>query len=198
VVWLACLVPLGDLVYRAWNVQHGAEPDLGANPLEYITLSTGFWTLFLLVTSLAITPLRKVTSQNWLIKFRRLIGLFAFFYGCLHFTTYIWFDKEFQLPDMIKDLEKRPFIMAGFAAFLTLIPLAATSTNWAIRKMGGKNWNRLHKLVYFSAIAGVVHFFWKVKAGYAKPIAFAVVLGVLLGWRVLAAVMSSKPKPAAA
>jgi sulfoxide reductase heme-binding subunit YedZ len=186
---MLCLLPLADLLWRAWNMQHGLEPDLTANPLEYITLSTGWWTLFLLVTSLAITPLRKLTKQNWLIKFRRLVGLFAFFYGCLHFTTYIWFDKFFEWSDMVKDIQKRPFIMAGFAAFVTLIPLAATSTNWAIRKMGGKNWNRLHKLVYFSAIAGVVHYFWKVKAGYAKPIAFAVVLGVFLLWRVAEAFM---------
>lgn len=174
-------------------MQHGTEPDLTANPIEYITLSTGWWTLFLLVTSLAITPLRKHTKLNWLIKFRRLIGLFAFFYGCLHFTTYIWFDKFFEWSEMVKDIQKRPFIMAGFAAFVTLIPLAATSTNWAIRKMGGKNWNRLHKLVYFSAVAGVVHFFWKVKAGYARPIAFAVVLGVLLAARAVGALWKTKP-----
>lgn len=186
-VWVACLLPVADVLWRAWNMRQGKEPDLTANPIEYITLATGWWALFILVSTLAITPLRKLTKQAWLIRFRRLLGLFAFFYATLHLITYVWLDKFWEWRDMLRDIQKRPFITAGMVAFLAMLPLAVTSTSWAIRKMGGKNWNLLHRLIYLSAIAGVVHYFWKLKAGYEKPIAFAVVLAVLLGWRVVAA-----------
>ncbi len=178
-VWICCLAPLARLVYKAFS------GGLGANPIEFITLSTGTWTLTFLLITLAITPLRKLVRQFWLIKLRRLIGLFAFFYGCLHFTTYIWLDKFFDLQDMLKDVAKRPFITAGFLAFVLLIPLAATSTAGAIRRLGGRRWQLLHRLIYVSAIAGVVHYWWKVKADTRVPAIYAMVLILLFGLRVV-------------
>lgn len=176
-VFPLCLVPLALL---AWK---GFHDGLGANPIEVITHSTGDWTIIFLLITLAITPLRRVPALNWLIRFRRMMGLYAFFYGVLHFTTYIWLDKFFDLPEMIKDVGKRPFITVGFLGFVMMIPLAVTSTKWAIRKMG-KNWASLHQLVYLSAIAGVVHYWWLVKIDITKPLRYAVILTILLGWRV--------------
>jgi len=178
VVWMSCLAPLGRLCYK------GFTGDLGANPIEFITLSTGTWTLTFLLVTLSITPLRKLTRQLWLIKLRRLTGLFAFFYGCLHFTTYIWLDKFFDLHDILKDIAKRPFITAGFLAFVLLIPLAATSTAEAIRRLGGRRWQQLHRLGYVSATAGVVHFWWKVKADTRVPAMYAAVLILLFAARL--------------
>ncbi len=177
-VWVAGLAPLGRLAYR------GLTGRLTANPVEFITLSTGTWTLVFLLATLSVTPLRKLTGLAWLIKFRRLIGLFAFFYACLHFMTFVWLDKFFDLSEMIKDVIKRPFITAGFFAFLLLIPLAATSTSWAIRKMGGRNWRLLHRAIYLSAAAAVVHFWWKVKADTRQPMIYATILSILLLYRV--------------
>lgn len=176
-VWAACLAPLGRLLYRGFTGR------LTANPIEFITLSTGTWTLVFILTTLSVTPLRKITGLAWLIRFRRLIGLFAFFYACLHFTTYVWLDKFFDLSDMLKDVVKRPFITAGFSAFLMLIPLAATSTARAIRRMGGRNWQLLHRIIYLSAIAAVIHFWWKVKADTRQPLIYAAILAVLLVYR---------------
>ena len=178
-VWLACLTPVLRLGWK------GLTGGLGANPIEFITLSTGTWTLVFLLATLAITPLRRLTGRSWLTRFRRLVGLFAFFYGVLHFITYIWLDKFFDVQDMIKDVAKRPFITAGFLAFLLLVPLAATSTAGAIRRMGGRRWQLLHRLIYVSGISAVVHFWWKVKADVRKPAIYAVVLGILLGLRII-------------
>ena len=178
-VWLACLTPLLRLGWK------GLTGGLGANPIEFITLSTGTWTLVFLLATLAITPLRRLTGRSWLTRFRRLVGLFAFFYGVLHFITYIWLDKFFDVRDMIKDVAKRPFITAGFLAFLLLVPLAATSTAGAIRRMGGRRWQLLHRLIYVSGISAVVHFWWKVKADIREPAIYAVVLGILLGLRII-------------
>lgn len=192
-VWMLCLSPIGSLVYR------GFMGDLGANPIEKVMNSLGFWTLTLLVSSLAVTPLRRIPGLNWLIRFRRLIGLFAFFYVCLHFLTYLVLDQELDLAAVLKDIPQRPFILVGFLAFLLLIPLAATSTTWSIRKLGGKNWNRLHRLVYLAAIAGVIHFGWRVKADYSEPQLFAGILALLLGYRVTVWLMGrTKSAPAAA
>jgi sulfoxide reductase heme-binding subunit YedZ len=177
-VWAACLIPLLRLVYKGFN------GTLGANPIEFITLSTGTWTLVLLLATLGITPLRRITGLSWLIRFRRLTGLFAFFYACLHLTTYVWLDKFFDVRDMAKDVVKRPFITAGFFAFMLLVPLAATSTRRAIQKMG-RRWQLLHRLIYVSAAAAVTHFWWKQKADIHRPFIYAVVLGVLLVSRVL-------------
>src|SRR5690349_23878021 len=180
VVFIACLAPLARLGWKALN------DGLGANPIQVITFSTGTWTLVFLLTTLSITPLRRLTGQPWLIQFRRMIGLFAFFYACLHFTTYIWLDKFFDLHEVVKDVGKRPFITAGFTAFVLLIPLAVTSTRGMIVRLGGKNWQRLHRLVYVSALAGVVHYIWLVKKDEQVPLIFACVLGVLLLYRVIA------------
>jgi sulfoxide reductase heme-binding subunit YedZ len=179
-LWLACLAPLGRLGYK------GLTGGLTANPIEFITLSTGTWTLSFIVATLCITPLRRLTGQAWLIRFRRLIGLFAFFYGSLHFLTYIWLDKFFDLRDMARDVIRRPFITVGFFAFLLMIPLAATSTSWAIRKLKGRNWQRLHRLIYLSAVAAVIHFWWKVKADTRRPAIYAAAVTVLLGFRFVA------------
>jgi len=179
-VFLICLGPLVRLGLKALS------GDLGANPIEVITHSTGDWTLIFLLTTLAITPLRKLTGQLWLIRFRRMFGLFTFFYVVLHFLTYIWLDKFFDLHEMLTDVGKRRFITVGFAGFLMLIPLAVTSTTGWIRRLGGRRWNLLHRLIYFSAIAGVIHYWWLVKADVSKPFEYAVVLVALLGYRVVA------------
>ena len=158
--------------------------------------STGDWTLILILTTLSITPLRKLSKQYWLIGVRRMIGLFAFFYGCLHFTTYIWLDKSFDVHEMIKDIYKRPFITAGFTAFVLMIPLALTSTKGWIRRLGGKNWQRLHRLIYVTAMAGVIHYIWLVKADLRKPLQYAFVLGVLLLYRVVIWTSEARKKSA--
>ena len=178
VVFLACLGPLARLGWKAYTNR------LGANPIEVITHSTGDWTLIFLLVTLAISPLRKLSGQLWLIRFRRMFGLFAFSYVTLHFLTYIWLDKFFDVHEMLKDIAKRKFITVGFTGFLLLIPLAATSTAGWIRRLGGKRWQTLHRLIYFSAIAGVIHYWWLVKADIHKPLEYAVVLSVLLGYRI--------------
>jgi sulfoxide reductase heme-binding subunit YedZ len=180
VVFLACLAPLAQLVWR------GFHAGLGGNPIEFITHATGDWTLRFLLITLAISPLRKLTRRYWLIGWRRMLGLYAFFYGTLHLMTYIWLDKFFDVHEMLADIAKRRFIMAGMTGFALMIPLALTSTRWAIRKLGGKRWQTLHRLIYLSATAGVIHYIWLVKADLKKPLEYASVLGVLLGYRVVA------------
>jgi sulfoxide reductase heme-binding subunit YedZ len=178
-LFLSAPVPIARLAWRA------VHDGLGANPIEVITHSTGDWTLILILAALAITPVRRLTRQYWLIGIRRMTGLFAFFYGCLHFTTYIWLDKFFDLHEMIKDIYKRPFITVGFTAFVLLIPLAITSTAGWIRRLGGKNWQRLHKAIYVSAVCGVIHYLWLVKADRRKPLEYGFVLSILLLYRVV-------------
>jgi sulfoxide reductase heme-binding subunit YedZ len=178
-IFLGSLIPLARL---GWKALHGG---LGANPIEVITHSTGDWTLILVLTTLTITPLRRITKQYWLIGVRRMIGLFAFFYGSLHFTTYIWLDKFFDVHEMFKDIAKRPFITVGFSAFVLLIPLALTSTAASIRWLGGRNWQRLHRLIYFTGILGVIHYIWLVKADLRKPLEYAFALGILLLYRIV-------------
>ena len=173
--WLACLWPLGRLVWGA------ATNHLGADPTATITFATGLATLRLLTISLAITPVRRLIPElSWLVKFRRLVGLFAFFYATLHLATYVALYAGFDLHAMAADIAKRRYITMGLAAWLLLLPLAATSTNWAIRKLGGKRWNRLHKLVYFAAVCGVIHYWWQVKPGVLAPLNMTIVLGLLL------------------
>lgn len=176
-VFLLCLAPAGLLL---WNF---FRDELGANPIEFITRATGDWTLRFLLITLAVTPLRKTFLLYNLIRFRRMLGLFAFFYALLHFTTYIWLDKFFDLAEMWKDVVIRRFITVGFAAFLLLIPLAITSTRGWIRRMGGKRWQWLHRAIYASAACGVIHYYWLVKSDVRGPLAYAAVLAVLLGWR---------------
>ncbi|MEB0135462.1 protein-methionine-sulfoxide reductase heme-binding subunit MsrQ [Actimicrobium sp. CCC2.4] len=160
---------------------------LGANPVEFITRNTGAWTLYLLCLTLAITPLRKLTGWNWLIKLRRMTGLFAFFYVTLHFLTFLWFDHAFDVVAMWSDVIKRPFITVGFAAFVLLVPLAVTSTNKMVRRLGGKRWQWLHRLIYLIVPLGVLHFWWMkaAKNNLFQPLLFALLVLVLLAMRVV-------------
>jgi methionine sulfoxide reductase heme-binding subunit len=178
VVFLGCLVPL---MLLGWKAYSGA---LGANPIEVITHATGDWTIRFLLITLSITPIRKLTGWLWLIRYRRMFGLFAFFYGVLHFLTYIWLDKFFDVHEMLHDVAKRRFITVGFTGFALLIPLAFTSTTGWIRRLGGKRWQALHRLIYFSAIAGVIHYWWLVKADLRLPLEYGVILAMLLGYRI--------------
>jgi sulfoxide reductase heme-binding subunit YedZ len=189
--WIACLWPAGLLAYGA------VTNNLGPDPTANIELTTGYNTLLLLILSLAITPVRKLVPKlGWLIKFRRLLGLFAFFYGTVHLLAYVALYAGFNVNAMLDDIAKRKFITIGVAAWLLLLPLALTSTNWAIRKMGGKNWNRLHKIVYIAAICGVVHYWWQVKTGVLSPLRLTIVLAVLLLARpALNWWQRRKPKP---
>jgi sulfoxide reductase heme-binding subunit YedZ len=177
-IFLLCLLPLAEL---GWLALHGG---LTANPIEFITHATGDWTLRLLIITLCITPFRKILQLPELIRFRRMLGLFAFFYACLHFTTYIWLDKFFDLSEMWKDIAKRKYITVGFTAFLLLIPLAVTSTAGWIRRLGGKRWQRLHRLIYFSAALGVIHYYWQVKSAVIRPLTYGAIVAVLLLWRL--------------
>lgn len=164
----------------------GYQDDLGANPIEFITHSTGFWTLTFLCITLAITPMRRLTGWQMLIRLRRMVGLFAFFYACAHLTTYVWFDQWFSIEEIVKDVWKRPFITVGFAAFLLLVPLAITSTNRMVRRLG-RRWSQLHRLIYLVAILGVTHFWWlkQDKNDLAEPWLFAGIVLVLLTFRLL-------------
>ena len=160
---------------------------LGANPVQVIEHSTGTWALVGLCVTLSITPLRKLTHLNsWLIRFRRMFGLFAFFYACLHLTTYLWLDEQFDFAGIIPDIYKRPFITAGFTAWLLMVPLAITSTSGMIRRLGGKRWQWVHRLIYVSAIAGAVHYYWLVKSDETVPLRFAAVVAILLCYRIIA------------
>lgn len=172
-----CLAPASVLTWK------GFHADLGANPIDVITRSTGKWTLTFLLITLSVTPLRKLTGLSWLISFRRMLGLFAFFYGSLHLTTYIWLDKFFNVHEMLHDIAKRRFITAGLTAWTLILPLALTSTAGWIRRLGGKRWQLLHRLIYVSAAAGVVHFIWLVKADLRRPLTYGAILAVLLAYR---------------
>ena len=163
---------------------------LGANPIELITRSTGTWTLTFLLITLSVTPLRRMSGCPWLLKLRRMLGLFAFFYACLHFTTYIWFDQFFDWPAIWKDIIKRRFIWIGFTAFVLLIPLAITSTDAMVRRLGAKAWQRLHRLVYLIAICGVIHYWWLVKKDVTQPMIYGGVLMMLLGYRIASALQA--------
>lgn len=178
-IWALCLTPAGLLVWRAFT------GGLGANPIEFITLRTGFWTLVLLMVTLAVTPVRRVTGWNRIIQFRRLLGLFAFFYAALHFMTYVALDLFFDFSAVASDIAKRPYITVGFTAFVLLIPLALTSTKGSIRRLG-RNWLRLHRLLYVSAALAVLHFYWKksAKSDIAEPLLFAGILAALLLFRL--------------
>ena len=188
-VFILCLLPLGLLVWRA------AHADLGANPIEFITHTTGDWTLRFLIFTLAITPLRKILHLPQLIRFRRMLGLFAFFYACLHFSTWIGLDKFFNWAEMWKDVQKRRFITVGFTGFVLMIPLALTSTAGWIRRLGGKRWQMLHRAIYLSAIAGVIHYYWLVKSDTRKPLRYAFIVGILLAWRLGAWLYGKRRRP---
>ncbi len=178
-VFINALVPI---VLLGWDAYHHR---LGANPLEFVTHTTGTLTLVFLLLSLAVTPLRKMLGLPWLIKVRRMLGLYAFFYGFLHLITYFWFDKSFNLAEAGRDILKRPFIAIGMLGFFLMVPLAITSTNSMVKRLGGKRWRQLHKAVYFAAAAGVVHYWMLVKADTRLPVAFGVALAILLVYRIL-------------
>ena len=171
-------MPLARLVYGYFY------DELGANPLEHITRNTGEWTLRFLLITLCVTPLRHITGMNWLLRLRRMLGLYAFFYGCLHLTTYLWLDQFFDWTEIGRDILKRPFITLGFSAMLLMTPLALTSFNAAIRKLGAKRWQALHRCVYAVSILGVLHFWWLVKIDLTEPAIYAVLLSALLGYRL--------------
>jgi methionine sulfoxide reductase heme-binding subunit len=194
VVWVLCLGPMLTLLAKGF---HLISQDLGADPISVVTLTTGHWTLRFLLITLSVTPARRITGWNWLIRFRRLVGLFAFFYGCLHLLTYLWFDKFFHLSEIIPDIGKRPFITIGFLAWTLMLPLALTSTTASIRRLG-KRWQTLHRLIYFSATAGVIHFWWLVKKDISRPEKYAVVLAILLLFRIFLWILPSlrRPRPA--
>jgi len=177
-VFIAALGPLAYLFVKA------LQNDLGANPVEFVTHATGDTALIFLLCSLAITPLRKIANIPDLIRFRRMLGLYAFFYASLHLLTFVGLDHHFHWAEVLPDVYKRPFVTAGFTAWLLMVPLALTSTTWSIRKLGGKRWQALHRLVYFSAIAGVVHYWWLVKKDITDPLIYAAILAVLLGYRL--------------
>jgi sulfoxide reductase heme-binding subunit YedZ len=195
-VFLCALTPAAMLAYRVapaiipgwrwWNA------DLGPNPLEFIEHFTGDWTIRFLVITLAITPLRRLLRQGDLIRFRRMIGLFAFFYGSLHFLAWLWFDRLFDVHEILKDVGKRPFITAGFTAFVLMLPLALTSTRGWIRRLGGKRWQALHRLVYVSGIAGVVHYYWLVKSDVRLPLFYGTLVVILLAARAIHWVLSRR------
>jgi sulfoxide reductase heme-binding subunit YedZ len=191
VVFASCLGPFSWLVYNAfWG-------DLGVNPVETITNETGIWTLRLLAVTIAITPIRWLTKWNPIINFRRMVGLFAFFYGTIHFSIYFILDRSLMFDGLWDDIVKRPYITVGFTAFVLMIPLALTSTKGWIRRLGGQKWNLLHKLVYVSASLGVLHYWWKVKLDVTNPMVYAAIVAVLLGWRVLRAINKRQAASAA-
>lgn len=179
-LFLLCLVPLVKLALETFGI---AGMSLGANPIEELIHRLGIWGLNFLLVTLAVTPLRRLTGRSWLLRFRRMLGLFAFFYVLLHFLTYAGLDQRFDLPVIFEDVVERPFITIGFTAFVLLIPLAVTSTH-AMMKRLGRRWQKLHRLVYVIAILGVVHFYWQVKLDTLEPLIYAAILAVLLGYRL--------------
>jgi sulfoxide reductase heme-binding subunit YedZ len=202
IVFAAALLPVTYLMWRAF---HG---ELGANPLEKITHDTGDWTLRFIVMTLAITPVRRLTGQNWLIRFRRMIGLFAFFYGSLHFLIYViadrfagldfvdgiwtWSTARALAASIWEDIYKRPYITVGFIGFVAMVPLAITSTAGWIRRLGGRRWNRIHRLIYLTGVAGVIHYWWLVKADILHPAIYASLVAILLGLRIIWALKRSR------
>ncbi|HKF53791.1 MAG TPA: protein-methionine-sulfoxide reductase heme-binding subunit MsrQ [Blastocatellia bacterium] len=193
VVFVNGAVPL---VLLAWDAAHN---NLGANPVEFLTRTTGALALVFLVLSLAVTPLRKQLAQPWMVKLRRMLGLYSFVYASLHLMTYVWFDKSFSASAVVKDTFKRPFITFGMAAFLILVPLAITSTNSMVKRLGGKRWNRLHRLVYLAGALAVIHYYALVKADTREPIIFGVVIALLLLYRPLSKYIPGlvrQPRPA--
>ena len=192
-LFVACLGPAAWLVYGAF-----LGGDLGVNPVETITNYTGIWTLRLIAISLAVSPLRWLTGWNRLIQYRRMLGLFAFFYGSLHFLTYFVLDHSLVFAGLWDDVVKRPYITAGFTAFVLLIPLAVTSTQGWIRRLGGRRWNLLHRLIYVTALLAVLHYWWKVKLDTSSPALYAVIMATLLGARVWKALAKRRSAPPAA
>jgi methionine sulfoxide reductase heme-binding subunit len=177
-LFLLCLVPVGRLGWKFYR------QDLGANPVEFITHATGDWIIRFLLITLSITPLRKLFNLPPLARFRRMFGLFAFFYGCLHFMTWFWLDKSFDFSEMWKDILKRRFITVGMTGLTLMLPLALTSTAGWVRRLGFERWQRIHRLVYFSALAGVIHYYWLVKSDVRLPLLYGGILAILMAYRI--------------
>lgn len=186
IVFINCIVPLALMLLDVYRKR------VGANPVEFVTRTTGMLTLIFLLISLAVTPLRKWTSVQWLIRFRRMLGLYAFFYGFLHLLTYVWFDRSWKLGTVVPDILQRPFIAVGMLSFFIMVPLAITSTDKMLKRLGGKRWQKLHKTVYLSAIGGVLHYYLLVKKDKSLPLTLGFVLVLLLGYRILNAYMNQK------
>jgi sulfoxide reductase heme-binding subunit YedZ len=184
-------VPMALLV---WDQAHHR---LGANPQNFLILTTGMMTLIFLTLTMAVTPLRKLTGLNWVIQFRRMLGLYAFFYGCLHFLCFFSLDRGFSISSTLTEMLKRKYLIVGSTALLVMVPLAITSTNAMIKRLGGKRWRALHRLAYVAAVAGVIHYYMQVKADVRQPLVFAAVLAVLLGYRIVTNLRQPKPAPAA-
>ncbi len=192
VLFVLCSVPL------AWLVWDGVTNNLGANPVETVRRYTGDWTLRFLLIALTVTPLRRLSGWHVVIRLRRMLGLFAFFYACLHFVSYIWLDQFFMWDAIIEDILDRPYITVGVASFLLLIPLAVTSTNGMVRRLGGRRWQRLHQLVYVIAVLGVIHFLWLVKSDISEPVIYGAILALLLGFRLFWHLRGRSRQPAGA
>jgi methionine sulfoxide reductase heme-binding subunit len=190
ILFVLCLLPLAYYAQGAW------QDSLGANPIEAVTRGLGDWALRLLLITLAVTPLRRWTGWTWLVKLRRMLGLFVFFYACLHLTTYLWLDQFFDWPAIGTDILKRPFIAAGMITFALLIPLAVTSSNAMIRRLGGQRWRSLHRLIYPLAMIAVLHYTWMVKVDVRQPALYGVLLAILLGLRLWWRWQDSQRRPA--
>jgi sulfoxide reductase heme-binding subunit YedZ len=187
VLFLLCLIPLARLFWLGFN------DDLSANPVEFVERSTGYWSLFMLLVTLSLSPIRLLTGRTWQLQYRRMLGLFMFFYACLHITTYLWLDYSFIWVDIVKDIIKHPYVLVGASAFLLTLPLAITSNNFMIRLLR-ERWKLLHNLVYLIAILGVVHFLWLVKKDIREPLLYAAILALLLGIRIYYKILSNKAK----
>ena len=184
VVFAACLLPAAWVIWALYSDFTGVTRLLGANPITEAEHFTGKWTLRFLIVTLSITPIRRLTGWNWLVRYRRMFGLFAFFYAALHLSMYIGVDMFFDFGDVVHDVVKHPYITIGMAAILLLVPLAVTSTNKMVRRLGGARWRSLHRLVYVVAVLGVIHFWWAVKKDITEPLVYALIIGVLLGARI--------------
>ena len=195
VVFVACLLPTAWAVHALWLAYQGLDPGIRGDPVKVIEETTGLWTLRFLVITLAITPLRRLTGWNSLIRMRRMMGLFTFFQAIIHWSIYLWLDQSFIVSEIVKDIIKRPMIMSGMAAFVLMIPLAITSTKKWIGRLGGKRWQLLHRLIYISGVAGVLHYYFFVKSDFRNPLAYGVLLLVLLGFRAWRALSERGLKP---
>lgn len=185
IIFLLCLIPLARLIWLGFN------DDLSANPIEFIERSTGYWSLFILLVTLGLSPVRLLTGRTWQLQYRRMLGLFMFFYACLHIATYLWLDYSFNWTDITKDIVKHPYVLVGASAFLLALPLAITSNNFMIRLLR-ERWKQLHNLVYLIAILGVVHFWWLVKKDLREPMLYALILALLLGIRIYYRILRTK------
>lgn len=188
-VLVNCAVPATLLGWDAWHHK------LGANPVNFAILTTGLMALIFLMLTLAVTPLRKITGLNWLISFRRMLGLYAFFYACAHFLIFFGLDRAFSVSSTLHEIIKRKYLWLGITGLLVMVPLAVTSTNAMIKRLGGKRWRTLHRLAYVAAVAGVIHYYMQVKADVRQPLVFAAVLAILLGYRLMVYLHRSKPAP---